>query len=366
MPLGISRPRGDFCSLGGDIIHPINERKIELQNYLKSLYPIVKGDGIQFRTRCILCGDSKKDPNKMRLGIKVDPNNLDEPVLYHCFNCNKVGILTNRMLKEIAENAPSSITKVNVDAINKAVTDNGGNTKINKFKNTRLINVTIPPLIRDDNYIRKAKYVFDRIGMVIDPKDLPSTKIIWSLKDFLQLNRISGKYDWLLEKDYVGFLSVNNDFIIFRDITDSHKMRYVKYNIFGFYDNSQCFYSLPGKVDLLSPENIHIKVAEGTFDILSILYKLDGGNRQNTIYLTASDGDFYNPLLHYFEKGLVGSNIHIDIYKDNDSIVDYTKLKRRLKLYTTKSQNIRVYFNGYKDEKDFGVPKDKIQIEIFS
>lgn len=302
----------------------------------------------------------------MRLGIKVDPDNPEEPILYHCFNCNRTGVLTNQMLKEIGDNG-SLTAKINVDAINNAIIDNGGNTKTNKYKNTKSIKVSIPPLRKEENSIRKAKYVFDRLGTLIDPKEFEGIKIIWSLRDFLATNNIreNGEYAWLLEKDYVGFLSVNNDFIIFRDITGSHKMRYVKYNIFGFYDNSQCFYSIPGKVDLLSPRDLHIKIAEGPFDILSILYNVENGNRDNVIYLASSNGDFYTPLLHYFQKGLVGSNIFIDIYKDNDSKLNYTMLKKRLKVYTTSVKNTTVYYNGFQNEKDFGVPKNRIQVEIF-
>lgn len=357
-----------YIIFGGDKVGvPVVEQKIKLQEYFKSLYPDVKGSGIQFRTRCILCGDSRKDPNKMRLGIKVDPDNIDEPVLYRCFNCNRTGVLTNQMLKEIGNAGSTTISKINVDAINNSIMDNGGNTKINRYRNNRTVKVTIPPLKREDKEIRKAKYVFDRLGKIIDPQEFPGIKIIWSLNDFLVVNNIepNGEYNWLLDKDYVGFLSVNNDFIIFRDITETHKMRYVKYNIFGFYDNSQCFYSIPGRVDLLSPNDIHIKIAEGPFDILSILYNVENGNKDNTIYVASSNGDFYTPLLHYFQKGLVGSNIHIDIYKDNDSKLNYKILKKRLKTYTTSMQNITIYYNGFQNEKDFGVPKDKIQTEIF-
>lgn len=342
------------------------EQKIAMQEYLKSLYPLVKGEGIQYRTKCILCGDSKKDPNKMRLGIKVDPSNIDEPILYHCFNCERRGVLTNWMLKEIAGGGPESIAKMNVDAINNSILNSPGNIKTNRYKNTRTINVKVPPLYKDLNSIRKAKYLFDRLGRVIDPKEFGNLKIVWSLETFLQENsiRYRGDYAWLLDKDYIGFLSVNNDFIIFRDVTGTHKMRYVKYNIFDLYDNSQCFYSIPGKVDLLSTKDLHIKIAEGTFDTLSVLYNVEEGSRDNTIYLSSSNADFYTPLLYYFQKGLVGSNIFIDIYKDNDSRINYNLLKKRLKTYTLSVSNTKVYYNNYTDEKDFGVPKERIQVEV--
>lgn len=339
-------------------------KKIELQHYLESLYPAVRGEAPQFKTRCIFCGDSKKDPNKMRLGIKVDATNPEEPVLYHCFNgdCGRAGVLTNRMLKAIAG---AQQIKVSVDSINKSVMKTSGNTKLNRYKNTRVINVKLPGLYPKD--MDKARYLFNRIGKVIDPVEFNGLKIVWSLNDFIEMNNLksTSQYLWMLDKDYIGFLSVNNDFIVFRDITEKHKMRYVKYNVFGFYDNSGSFYSIPAKADLLSMDDIYIIISEGPFDILSILYNVEGNDRTNKIYLSSNDGEFYTPLLHYFEKGFVGSNIYIDAYKDNDSDIEgYVELRKQLKTYTTDISNIRIYYNGYEDEKDFGVPKNKIQREI--
>lgn len=341
-------------------------KKLELQHYLESLYPAVKGEAPQFRTRCIFCGDSKKDPNKMRLGIKVDVKNPDEPVLYHCFNdnCGRAGVLTNQMLKQIAG---AQQIKVSVDSINRSVMKSSGNTKINRYKNTKIINVKIPKLFPKD--IEKARYLFNRIGKIIDPNDFEGLKIVWSLKDFITLNNLkeNSEYAWMLDRDYIGFLSINNDFIVFRDITGKHKkMRWFKYNVFGFYDNSGSFYSIPAKIDLLTSEDIHIHAAEGPMDILSILYNLEDNDRKNKIFLSSNDGEFYTPLLNYFEKGFVGKNIYIDMYKDNDTdIENILDLRKKLKVYTTDINNIRIYYNGYEDEKDFGVPKDKIQKELY-
>lgn len=342
------------------------EQKLDLQRQFANLYPLIRGEGIQFHTRCVLCGDSKKDPNKMRLGIKINPDNPEEPILYHCFNCEERGVVTNRLLKDIMDNIGCHKLKdVNVDAINKSILNSGGNTRINRYKNTRVLSATIPPLMSDDNQIRKAKYVFDRIGKIIDPVELPSIKIIWSIRQFLEMNNIKSedKYIWLLEKDYVGFLTINNDFIIFRDITNSHKMRYVKYNIHGLYDNSNCFYSIPNKIDLLTLDDIHIKVAEGPFDIISILYNLDNNNRKNTVYCASGNSYLYNPLLNYFNKGIVGSNVHVDIYRDNDLDYDFGNLKKKIKIYTGSTQNTSIYYNAASNEKDFGVPLNRIQLE---
>lgn len=336
-------------------------KKIELQHYFQSLYPAIKGEPPQFRTRCILCGDSKKDPNKMRLGIKIDATNPEEPILYRCFNCNRSGILTNRMLKAITG---AQQIKTSVDGINRSILKSSGNIKTNRYKNTRVINVKIPGLYPKD--LNKAKYVFGRLGRIIDPKEHEGLKIIWSLYDFLSVNNLksNSKMDWLLDRDYVGFLSTNNDFISFRDITDKNKFRWYKYNIFEIFDNSASFYSIPGRLELFTPEDIHIHIAEGPFDILSILYNINDNNRTNNLYISSTDGEFYTPLLHYFEKGFVGSNIFIDVYKDNvkygETEYDYGKLKTDLKTYVINTKNIHIYYNAHEGEKDFGVPLSKI------
>lgn len=341
-------------------------KKLELQRYFQSLYPAIKGEPPQFRTRCVLCGDSKKDPNKMRLGIKIDETNPEEPILYRCFNCNRSGILTNRMLKAITG---AQQIKTSVDGINHSILKSSGNVKVNRYKNTRVINVKIPGLYQKD--LSKARYVFERLGRIIDPNDYTGLKIIWSLQDFLSINHLkpSTEMAWLLDRDYVGFLSTNNDFISFRDITNRNKFRWYKYNVFGVYDNSASFYSIPGRVDLFTQEDIRIQIAEGPFDILSVLYNLNGNDRNNKMYISSTDGEFFTPLLHYFEKGLVGSNVFIDVYKDNvkanEEEPDYGKLKASLKPYVMNNKNIHIYYNAYEDEKDFGVPSTKIAKEEY-
>ena len=54
-----------------------------------------------------------------------------------------------------------------------------------------------------------------------------------------------------------------------------------------------------------------------------------------------------------------------DIFKDNDSKIDYLSLRKRLKAYIINSSNMHVYYNAYDGEKDFGVPIERIQKEIF-
>ena len=91
---------------------------------------------------------------------------------------------------------------------------------------------------------------------------------------------------------------------------------------------------------------------------MSIVYNMYGGIVPDCLFMSTNHGAFYTPLLYYINKGLVGSNVWIDIYRDADSIMDYQKLKQQMKIYT---RNYAVYRNAI--GKDFGVPKSKYEIE---
>ena len=109
-------------------------------------------------------------------------------------------------------------------------------------------------------------------------------------------------------------------------------------------------------------EDIHIVAAEGVFDIISLFYNVFDADDTNKIFCATCNGQYRNALMYYINKGLVGRNIYVDIYRDNDNdkFMNYKKLKAELKSYT---KNYRVYYNTL--SKDFGVPKDMIDIDIF-
>lgn len=327
-------------------------------------HPNIEEHGIQLVTRCVLCGDSMKNPNKKRLGIKCDYTNPTEPLLYNCFNCGESGVVSSQMLRDIGVNDDELIQSVR--QINKGALSSEGNVKVSKYKNNKTIDVVIPPLTNNPTHMTKLQYLFSRIGKPesMNMENLKRLKIVWSLKDFLELNGVSpiNQYTDLLDRDYIGFLSARNEYIIFRDITGKNKMRYVKYNIFGVFDNSNAFYTIQNSIDLLSREDIHIIAAEGTFDILSLFYNVYDGDIHNKIFCATCNGQYRNVLMYYINKGLVGRNICIDIYRDsdNDKFMNYKKLKMELKPYT---KNYHVYYNTL--SKDFGVPKEMIDIDIF-
>lgn len=338
----------------------MNKDKEDFINRLHHIREFADVSAIRVKTQCRLCGDSKKDANKKRFYILCDPID-NEPVKYICFNCGAYGMLTADMLADIVGPDAEEITLLK--RINKTALHDSGNTRVNRYRNDRVIPVVIPPPRKTDSTIRKIRYMNNRIGHSIPIEDYQQLKLVFSMAEFLQVNKISvpEKYKGLIplyDRDYIGWLSVKNEYLVMRDITGKNKFRYVKYNLFGMEDNAHSFYTVGNGVNTISQENIDIVVAEGPFDILSVIYNLYGEIKRDCVFMSTNHGQFYHPLLYYFNKGLVGSNVYVDIYRDSDSIVDYGMLKGQLKIYT---KNYRVFRNRL--GKDFGVPKDKFELE---
>lgn len=339
----------------------VNQDKEQFLAAMQRCSNCVPVGDIRVKTRCILCGDSKKDMNKKRLYILCDPYEPSDGVTYFCFNCGEFGMLTADMLGQIVGDDYELLQLLK--RINKFAMRDSGNNKVNKYKNNRVIQVTIPPPRKTANTIKKIRYLNDRIGYPIPIADYPRLKLVFNVTEFLLENKIpvSEKNRNLLpmyDSDYVGFLSVKNEYLILRDTTNSHKDRYVKFNLFGMQSNAHSFYTIQNQINVISKDPIQIVPAEGPLDILSVVYNIYGGIQPNNVFMSTNHGAFYNPILYYFNQGLVGSNVYIELYQDSDSIMDYRLLQKQLKIYT---KNYKVYRNAI--GKDFGVPKDEFEIE---
>lgn len=334
-----------------------SELKSELREKLLQI-PLAKPVSFdQIALRCAFCGDSRKDPTKTRFYIKINPNN-DEPILYNCFNCGVSGILTPSVLRtfdinELDMNSKLiSFNKTSVKKINKqlGIYDNIFDFKVSTPANTKL------------NHIKK-EYINNRLGLNLSFREMMALKIIFGLDEFLTQNKITevtlNKNRLLaLNEDYVGFLSIRNEFIIYRDITNSHKLRYDKYSILKNIDNTRKFYSIPVNIDVMSSEPIQINLAEGAFDILGVYFHVLNQNKHNNIYAAVS-GSAYTAVIKYFiQLGIFGDNVTVNIYSDSDKSPDYyKKLKSELGIWF---KDIKLYYNEL--GKDFGVPKDKISV----
>ena len=311
----------------------------------------------QIAVRCEFCGDSRKDPNKTRFYIKINPNN-DEPILYNCFNCGVSGILTPSVMRtfEISDlSTNSKLLGFNKGSIKKLKKEFG--ISDNKFD----FKVPIPANI-ESNHIKKA-YINERLGLSLSFRELMRLKAVFSLKEFIVQNNIkeltiSQDRASLLDRDYVGFLSVRNEFIICRDITNRNKLRYDKYSVFKNIDNTRKFYSIPTSIDIMTNDKININLAEGVYDILGVYFHVKNQNDKNNVYVAVSGSAYASVIKYFIQSGIFGDNVTVNIYSDKDKEPwFYKKIKNELGIWFN---DIRLFYNEY--EKDFGVPKEKISV----
>lgn len=329
--------------------------KLKLRNNILSLPSAKIVNETQIVMRCPICGDSKKDPNKARFNIKLNIND-DEPIIFHCFNCEEAGFLTPSILRTMR--------------INDLQLNSGLITYNNKTMG--LVNKTLGIKNNDFNFVipnptdnlstkSKLKYIQNRLGIKFSIQELIDLRTVFHLGQFLKENDIqtltvSKEKAKFLHDNYVGFLTTKNEFINFRDTTEKYK-RWDKYSIYKNLDNTRKFYTLPNDIDLLTSKKITLNIAEGVFDILGIYYHLYNKEQKNMIY-TAVCGSGYISVLKYFIKMGVFGNIVINIFSDKDKVPSfYIELQEELKYWV---DEINLFYNEL--DKDFGVTKDKIKL----
>lgn len=325
----------------------------------------------EYRLRCPICGDSSTNMNKARFYIRIDPDD-NLPMLYKCFKCQAKGIVDEEIISllEIDDmNLKSSIVGLN------KTSDTLSSHKI-LLKSDKLImfDYKLPTEQRWDN---KINYVRDRLGCDITQEDVTNMKMITSLWDFIELNDIKElsfekSMCKLLESRYLGFLSFGSSYILFRDVSGKPtEMPWIKYPITKESKKSKVFYSIASDIDIFSKDDITINLAEGVMDILSA-YKNLGYNKPNTMNI-AVGGQLYSSVLQsLIGLGFVGSNIHLNIFSDNDeeynnegnaNITDLNFFNNILKTKKYLYKDVNIYYNRM--GKDIGCKKDMIKLKSY-
>ena len=268
---------------------------------------------VQNYVRCPFCGDSLNESHG-HLSIKIDVMS-DAPMVYRCLKCNISGLVTDTFLEELGVFLDSD-SKRELKSFTKK-----------SMRVARLVNLDvekyITPLSQDSSLCeRKLQYVRDRLGIDLDLAKARDYKIILDFFDFIKVNDLiesdedhlvglnyKGIYN--LNENYVGFLSTNNNNIIFRDITGKQKYRYFKVILNGRNVNMDSFYSIPSKLPLMYTHEIDVHVAEGVFDILSIKDNLIRDTEKNYFYATCGFGSV-NIIKYLIHHGLnTGVRLHI-------------------------------------------------------
>ena len=314
--------------------------------------------------RCPYCGDSS-DVTKAHFYIKIDLND-NSPIVYKCFRCpeDTSGIMSKDVMERIGIDDPN--LKDGIKLLN-ASSDRVDKKNING-QEMLYFDYQLPRL----EECPKLDYIRDRLGVNISLEEFQDFKVITSLKKFLKLNKIKpltcpDQIAYMYERDYVGFLSHGNSYILFRDITNQNQISWVKYPITEKSRGSRSFYSISSQIDIFTEDQIIVNLSEGVFDCLGVYYHVMN-QRENVINIAVT-GRYYEFIMYYLiNLGIVGTNVTINIFSDNDkmfgkkntkstSIEYYQYIFRNFKyLY----KNIFVYINEI--GKDCGVRKNQISL----
>lgn len=283
---------------------------------------------------------------------------------YKCFraDCGAKGVLTSRVLDMLG--CRDMETMIELDNYNKTIRITKDQDFISKSKRSyQIVNV-----IRSDDET-KLQYLNKRLGIEFTPELLRRFKIQLSLYSFLDINFIKtlafSKYRCdLLDEYAICFLSMYEDYLICRDITEKKLTgnRYTIYRASGRpKPNDTKLYSIPTELDLLDPSPAEINVAEGTFSIIGAYLHCDGIGRsaRNNIWLANCGSEYEKTVMHVVKQyGLVDAIIHI--WSDSEiKIGKYEELYDRIH-GRTNIHGMYVHYNT--KEEDFGYPANKIKL----
>lgn len=333
--------------------------KQEVRELLLSQEPH-QDNGDEVVIRCPVCGDSIKSDTSTHFHIKTDLDDDSMPLIYHCFRCDTAGVLNADIMRDIG--IYDLTLNSSVKAYNKQALKSLERRGFTKYAGKVDINLPYPQNL--DLAEKKRAYISERLGLSLSIQELVSLKVCFNFADFLRTNEIStlNVSKPILNKlhnNYVGFISTNNDFIQFRDITgQEERYRYYNYDVYKTIDRSRNFYSVPNKIDLMATEDIHIVLAEGIFDILGVFYHVFDNKLDNMIYSAVCGCGFASVIKYYLRKGLTGKNIHITIFSDMDKTPEfYSHIFEEVIDWVG---SITLCYNA--KSKDCGVPKTSIEI----
>ena len=343
------------------------------ENFIEALFSrpvyVRRVSDSEIQTRCPFCGDSRKKTNDGHLYFNVNlDNNL--PIVYHCFLCEESGIVKPSTLTML--DIDDQRLKASIDTLNKTADkiDKKGIINDNKFL---FFNYKVP----EPTIGYKTEYIENRLGIKLPKEDMKQLKIITSLREFLILNEITempcnSNIANNIEKNYVGFLSYGSSHILFRDVTESQPLAWVKYPITRQSMQNRLFYSIESVINIFTDEEIVINLSEGIMDTLSAYYNLGYRENENCLNIAVSGRYYDRIILFLVSMGFVGSNVRINIFADNDE-----SFNRKRQSYTTSLDFYKSVLSNYRNlfgscyvyynlsSKDIGVPRDKIHLASY-
>lgn len=322
-------------------------------------------DDVEYQTRCPFCGDSDKNLRTGHLYVRIGLKD-NFPMVYNCFKCPASGIIDQNFLTVMG--IDNIELKSNIFTLNKTSDSISSHKFINGEENIsfsyELPEVTIG---------KKTEYIEKRLGVSLSDEDFKRLKVVTSLKDFLTKNNIDkltceiGSAE-VIENFYVGFLSFGSTHLLFRDISERARFKWLKYPITKKSKEARIFYCMDTAIDVFTKEPITINLAEGILDAASSYYNL-GYQDSNTLNFAVLGKQYEAIVKKLIMMGYIGDNVKINIFADNDEVYNkknktptdlgYFKKVFRKSKYLFKEVNVFYNIIG----KDIGVPRNEISLK---
>lgn len=304
--------------------------------------------------RCPYCGHTSSAGKKhMYIGLSKD-----KPYMFNCFKC-EAGGLVNRVFLDLLNIRDQELIQ-HIELHNKSMRKARGNHySANHIRQPQVAYDAFE--VNYDVYPDKVKYINGRLGSNLSVSEMMNMKIIFDFSFFKRqimsyLGATESDFE-RIQRDYVGFLSVNNTSLSMRCIREvDSKYRYLicKLDDRDIYNKAFC---IPSVIPYTS-QRIPVHISEGQFDILSIYTNI---TKESTGIYFAAAGNKYSAVLRYIlSRGIMNMDIHL--YFDNDSAGDIAK--RQIEYFIKNNiiffRGCQVFTHVNKKDKDFGVPLEKI------
>lgn len=312
--------------------------------------------------RCPYCGDSR---DRHSAHFYIGLNKKTNVISYNCFKCSIGGVLGYDFFRRMNIYDTRLINLV-LDYNRSLGVDTSLSVSQSFYSSSSYIppNSVIP--IRDnEEYHKKLDYINRRIGGHLTFNDIVSYKIVLNLLDYLTANsiKIYSRHDSIVKQlafGFIGFLSVDSSHVSMRRLVPEDKVheslrrRYTNYTI---NEKGFSFYCVREGINQFYPNTICI--AEGGFDALSIHYNLLPLT-MNKLVCSSNGKEGLESVLKYLimVKKINMFNTTIHVYIDND-ISQYDMISYR-NILTNLGIPFVFHRNSYPDEKDFGVPGNRI------
>lgn len=277
---------------------------------------------------------------------------LEAPI-FHCFHAGcEVGGVLSKLMRKIAGHDVSD------EFIDKDRVNEYEKLKTVFVESENQSKIVLPP-IRPLAFPLKEQYIQKRLKYA----NIPTSSIkglIYDIHEFINLNKIPVDETLFRLRDYlhanfIGFLTENKSKVMFRNIDDSHTMRFFKLQI--TFPKFLDYYKLPGN----NPKSNTVVLAEGIFDIFTayIFDHLD--IKQNVNFYASCLSSKYSSLIQSIVYNYQLFQVDVMILSDRGIEPEYYK---KLKFFNQHIiRNLYVYYNKYK--KDFNeTPIDPEKIVI--